>query len=65
MADVSPKSKAVTIKLSPEQHKAISARAERCGVKPGVWMRSILSQAAILRAEQGYIQVREPNGATT
>lgn len=67
---IQSKSAVVTIKLTPEQHKLIDLRAKRCGVRMSVWMRSVLLQAANATAErvgrgEGFVRIREPNGATT
>lgn len=62
---VPPKSKVATIKLTPDQHKMIDQRAKRCGVRMSVWMRSILLQAASRQSAEGYLRIREPDGATT
>ena len=61
---VQPKTKVATLKLTPEQHKLIDQRAKRCGVRMSVWMRSILLQAASRNASEGYLRIREPDGAT-
>jgi len=58
--------KVVTLKITPEQFKAIEQRAERCGVRTAVWVRSIVVQAASQPSDDGYIRkIREPNGALT
>jgi len=67
---VQPKTKVATIKLTPEQDRLIDQRAKRCGVRKSVWMRSILLQAAHAAPSHvgrgdGYLRIREPNGATT
>lgn len=60
------KSRFTAVKLSPEQHRAIEIRAERCKVTVSVWMRSILSQAASRPPKKdGYLHIREPDGTTT
>lgn len=59
---------AATIKMSREQRRLIEQRAKHCGVRPSVWMRSILTQAAQSASRQtsdGYLRIREPNGVTT
>lgn len=67
---VPTKTKVATIKLTPDQHKLIEKRAERCGVRPSVWMRFILLQAAnaaptrVGRGE-ATLHIREPDGAIT
>lgn len=58
------KSKSTTVKLTPDQHRMIDQRAKECGVKTSVWMRSILLQAAVNHAKEGYLRIREPDGAT-
>lgn len=65
MAHVPVKTKIAAVKLTPAQYKAIEQRAEQCGVRVSVWMRSILLQAANRQASEGYIRIREPDGATT
>lgn len=60
---ISHKTKVATLKLTPEQHKLIDQRAKRCGVRTSVWMRHILVQAASLKAQDGFIHIREPDGA--
>jgi uncharacterized protein (DUF1778 family) len=60
---IQPKTKVATIKLTPDQHKLIDQRAKRCGVRMSVWMRSILLQAASRNASEGYLRIREPDGA--
>ncbi len=58
-----------SIKMGAEQMKLIKQRAKTCGVRPSVWMRSILMQAAKSASREqpadGYIRVREPEGITT
>jgi len=61
---VSSKTKSTTLKLTPEQHKLIDQRAKQCGVRMSVWMRSILLQAAQRHPHEGYLRIREPDGAT-
>ena len=56
-----------TIKMSHEQRRLIDQRAKHCGVRPAVWMRSILMQAAQSASRQtsdGYLRIREPDGVT-
>jgi hypothetical protein len=65
MAHVAPKSKVVTLKLTPEHHKLIDQRARRCGVRMSQWMRSILLQAATKQPDQGFWRIREPDGVTS
>lgn len=62
---VQTKTKVASLKLTPEQHKMIDLRAKQCGVRMSVWMRSILLQAASRHAQEGYLRIREPDGATT
>ncbi|HEY6357724.1 MAG TPA: hypothetical protein VIX35_05745 [Vicinamibacterales bacterium] len=57
-----------SIKMSTEQLRLINQRAKHCGVRPSVWMRTVLMQAAQSAARgvgDGYIRIREPNGVTT
>lgn len=58
-----------SIKMSAEQMKLINQRAKSCGVRPSVWMRSILMQAAQSASRDqprdGYLRIREPEGITT
>lgn len=57
-----------TIKMSREQRRLIEQRAKHCGVRPSVWMRTILMQAAQSASRQtsdGYLRIREPDGVTT
>ncbi len=57
-----------SIKMSAEQLRLINQRAKHCGVRPSVWMRSILMQAAKSASREtgdGYIRIREPDGVTT
>ena len=61
---VKAKTKSTTLKLTPDQHKLIDQRAKECGVRMSVWMRSILLQAASKHAQEGYLRIREPDGAT-
>jgi uncharacterized protein (DUF1778 family) len=65
MASVPTKTKTTTIKLTPDQHRLIEQRAKRCGVRMTHWMRWILLQAASRSASEGYLRIREPDGATT
>lgn len=57
------KIKRFTVKLTPDQHRAIATRAERCGMRPGVWMRAILVQAALRQPSDGRLLLKEPDGA--
>jgi hypothetical protein len=65
---VSAKTRRATIKFTPEQHQTIHERARSRGVKPTVWMRSILLQAAASQSAaeggRGYIRIKEPTGET-
>lgn len=62
---VQTKSKKAQVKLTPDQHDMIIKRAERCGIRPTTWMRSILMQAASGRADNsGHIRIREPDRTT-
>lgn len=67
MKAVSPaqKTRFVGIKFTPEQYRAIEQRAERRGMRASVWMRSILLQAASRPLSDGYLRIREPDGALT
>jgi len=60
---VAVKTKVATVKLSPEQHRAIEQRAKKCGVRVSMWMRSILVQAATRKPDAGFLRIREPDGA--
>ena len=60
-----PKNHVLTVKVTPEQYKAITRRASERGVSTGAWMRSILTQAASRQPSEGYLRIREPDGATT
>lgn len=62
MSHVQVKTKGVTIKLTPEQYRIISQRAEQCGTRMSTWMRSILLQAGTSKADKGYLRIREPDG---
>jgi hypothetical protein len=62
---VSAKTKVVTLKMTPEQYRNVDQRAQQCGVKISVWMRSILLQAADRhQTSEGYLRIKEPNGKT-
>lgn len=54
-----------SVRLTAEQREAIAKRAEQCGVRKNAWMRSILVQAAMRPARNGYLHIREPNGTET
>ena len=57
------KMKMATFRVTAEQHRLIEQRAKKCGVPVGAWMRSILMQAARRNSSEGYLRIREPNGA--
>lgn len=59
------KSKIAAFKITPEQHRMIEQRAEKCGVKAGTWMRVIVLQAVGSRANDGFLRIREPDGSMT
>lgn len=65
---VSAKTRRATIKFTPDQHQLIRERARSRGVKPTVWMRSILLSAATSQSAaeggRGYIRIKEPTGET-
>jgi len=63
--EIPNKTRALTIKLTPDQYESVERRAGRCGVKMAIWARSIVLQAATRQGEQGYVRIKEPNGATT
>lgn len=65
MANVAAKTKLAAVKFTPDQYRMIKERAQKCGLRPGVWMRSILLQAAKRKGEQGFIRIREPDGELT
>jgi len=58
------KSKNASLKLTPDQYRLIEQRAERCKISTSAWMRSILLQAASRPSSDGYLRIREPDGAT-
>jgi predicted DNA binding CopG/RHH family protein len=60
----SKKNHSVTVKFTSEQLRLIDQSAKRCGVKMARWMRHILMQAATRQPNEGYLRIREPNGAT-
>lgn len=62
---VQMKTRLVGIKLTPDQYRTIEQRAERRGVRVSVWMRSVLLQAASRPPSDGYLRIREPDGALT
>lgn len=64
MARQASKTKTATFKVTPEQHRLIEQRAKRCGVRMSTWIRAILLQAATRQATEGYLRIREPDGAT-
>lgn len=59
------KNERVTLRLTAEQYRLIEQRARKCGVRLPVWMRSVLLQAAKREASEGYVRIKEPDGATT
>ena len=63
--NVQPKTKVASFKLTPEQYRLLEQRAKQRGMRTGAWMRSILIQAASKSAHEGYLRIREPDGATT
>ena len=65
MAHVQSKTKMLTVKVTPEQYRIVTQRAEQCEVRRGTWIRSILLQAATSKADKGYLRIREPEGETT
>lgn len=54
-----------SLKLTPDQLRLFEERSGRCKMSVSAWMRTILGQAATRPANNGYIRVREPDGATT
>jgi hypothetical protein len=65
MSDVPVKTKAAGFKLTAEQYRELEQRAARSGVRLSAWMRSILLQAASQKPRNGYLRIREPDGATS
>ncbi len=65
MVSIQIKSKGVLLRFTPEQYRIVQQRAERCGLRPSAWMRSILLQAANRQSVEGHLRIKEPNGATT
>lgn len=67
MANVKVRTRQVIFKVTPEQYQRILQRAEQCGVRPTQWMRSILLQAAnrTRLTSDGFLRIKEPDGATT
>lgn len=65
MAHSSVKTRVAGVKLTAEQYRKIEQRAELCKVSMSAWMRSILLQAASKPAREGYLRLREPDGALT
>ena len=63
MARAAVKTKPITVKLTPEQHRAVMQRAERCGLRLAAWVRAILIQAATKPASDGHLRIKEPDGA--
>ncbi len=64
MSRIPVKKRLAGVKLTPEQYRMIEARAERSKVTMSAWMRSILLQAAGRPPSNGYLRIREPDGAT-
>ena len=50
------------LRLTPEQHRVITQRAERCHLPLATWARSILVQAATKPAPDGRLLLKEPDG---
>jgi len=65
MAQLPAKKRLVATKFTPEQFRAITQSAEKCGVHLSVWMRSILMQCTRRPSREGYIRVRLPDGGLT
>jgi len=65
MSDIPLKTKQTAIRFAPEQYRLLEQRAEHCGLRLNVWMRSILVQAATQKPRKGYLHIREPDGTTT
>jgi uncharacterized protein (DUF1778 family) len=59
------KTKAMGIKVTPEQYQVLEQRAAHSGMHLSTWMRSILLQVASQKPRKGYLRIREPDGATT
>ena len=63
---ISAKTRRAVVKLTDDQLQMIHDRARSRGVKPAVWMRSILLQAAKSQSGaeggRGYIRIKEPTG---
>lgn len=57
------KTKFIGVKLTPEQYRAIEQRAERCKVRMSTWIREVSLQAASRPAREGFIRIKEPDGA--
>jgi len=64
-AGVQKKDHQITIKLTADQLRLIDNRAKKCGVRVSAWMRNILLQAASRQSSEGYLRIKEPDGATT
>lgn len=62
---VKAKTKMLTIKVTADQLRMIDAKADKCGVKRGPWVRSVVMQAARSIAQQGFLRIREPDGVIT
>jgi uncharacterized protein (DUF1778 family) len=63
--NVQVKDKTITLKVTADQARAIEQCAKRCGVRKSTWIRSIVLQAASRQPSEGYLRIREPDGATT
>lgn len=64
MKKLPSKTRGILIKLTPEQYKMVEQRAERCGVRVGPLVRTVVLQIAKRTGAPGIAQVREPDGAT-
>lgn len=58
------KSKGIFLRLSPEQHKLIQQRAERCGMRVAPFIRHLVLQVAKKNGAPGIVNVKEPDGAS-
>jgi len=66
VAHTTHKTRIAAVRFTPEQYRLIERRAEKCGVPVGTWMRSILSHASTRQPDiDGYLRIREPDGATS
>jgi hypothetical protein len=52
------------VRFTPEQYHEIEQRADRCGMRPAVWMRTILLRAAAEKPRKGHLRIKEPNGVS-